>query len=332
MVQRRGLIGYLARMASLLIALSALTIALVKASLVDPLSTNVGQVGMAGLGQEQRQRLADYWGDNQSFGTAWMGWLRNALRGDLGVSLRFNQPVVDVLVSRAGNTVLLMFVAWLLAGLVGFALGMVAETCQGRVVDRVIKAVMLVLASAPAFWFGLVILAVFSGWLGWLPSGLSAPAGVAAADVQGVDRLRHLILPALTLALVGMPQIVLHTREKAIDVMARPYARFAQARGYSRAQVAWRHGVRNVAVPALVVQCASVAEIFGGSVLVEQVFSYPGLGQAAVVAGLGGDADLLVGIAVVSAVIVMLGNSAADAISRGLGPQGAGPRLAEENT
>ena len=110
-------------------------------------------------------------------------------------------------------------------------------------VDRVIKAVMLVLASAPAFWFGLVILAVFSGWLGWLPSGLSAPAGVAAADVQGVDRLRHLILPALTLALVGMPQIVLHTREKTIDVMARPYARFAQARGYSRAQVAWRHGV-----------------------------------------------------------------------------------------
>ena len=93
------------------------------------------------------------------------------------VSLRFNQPVVDVLVSCAGNTVLLMFVAWLLAGLVGFALGMVAGTCQGRVVDRVIKAVMLVLASAPAFWFGLVILTVFSGWLGWLPSGLSAPAG-----------------------------------------------------------------------------------------------------------------------------------------------------------
>jgi peptide/nickel transport system permease protein len=124
------------------------------------------------------------------------------------------------------------------------------------------------------------------------------------------DRLRHALLPALTLSVTGAAGIALHTREKAADVMYSDYILFARARG-ERALVR-RHVLRNVALPAVTLQFASISEIVGGSVLVEQVFSYPGLGQAAVAAGLGSDMPLLLGVTVVTAALVFGGNLAAD--------------------
>ena len=121
-----------------------------------------------------------------------------------------------------------------------------------------------------------------------------------------------MVLPALTLSVLGVANIALHTREKTIDVLESDYIRFARARGLSTSQALRRHGLRNLSLPAITLQFASISEIFGGSVLVEQVFSYPGLGQAAVTAGLGGDAALLAGIAVFSAAIVFAGNLVAN--------------------
>lgn len=160
----------------------------------------------------------------------------------------------------------------------------------------------------PTFWLGLVFLIVFSVWLGWFPFGFSVPIGVSAADVTLADAMHHLALPALTLSVVGVANIALHTREKTIDVLESDYVRFACARGLSTWGALRHHGLRNLALPALTLQFASISEIFGGSVLVEQVFSYPGLGQAAVTAGLGGDVALLAGIAVLSAAFVFGGN------------------------
>ena len=133
-----------------------------------------------------------------------------------------------------------------------------------------------------------------------------------AAAVTAADRLRHAILPALTLSITGVANIALHTREKMVDVMESDYVLFARARGESELSVACRHGLRNVLLPAVTLQFASAGEIIGGSVLVEQVFSYPGLGQAAVTAGLGSDMPLLLGITVVTAAIIFVGNLTAD--------------------
>lgn len=138
--------------------------------------------------------------------------------------------------------------------------------------------------------------------------GFSVPIGKSAADVTFLDALHHMALPAVTLSLVGVANIALHTRAKAIDVLNSPYVRFARARGQSPAYILRAHGLRNLVLPALTLQFASIAEIFGGSVLVEEVFSYPGLGQAAVTAGLGGDVALLAAIALVSAALVFGGN------------------------
>ena len=126
------------------------------------------------------------------------------------------------------------------------------------------------------------------------------------------DRVIHMILPALALSLTGISNIALHTREKLAEVMESDYVLFSRARGESEGSILLRHGLRNIALPALTLQFGSVSEIFGGSVLVEQVFSYPGLGQAAVTAGLGSDVPLLMGITVISAALVFGGNTAAN--------------------
>ena len=292
----------------LVLAVSFVTFALVSASPVDPMQANLGQSAYLSLTADERAELAAYWGTDQPFLTRYFTWLVAFVQGDMGTSLRFNAPVAQVIAERAGASLLLMAIAWVLSGVFGFALGIVAGMNRDHTIDRLVKGYCFVLASVPTFWLALVALIVFSVWLGWFPFGFSVPVGVAADAVTWGDRIHHAILPALVLAFVGVANIALHTREKTIDVMNSPYARYAQAQGKSRVKILLQHGLRNVSLPAITLQFASISEIFGGSVLVEQVFSYPGLGQAAVTAGLGGDSALLAGIAVVSAVIVFGGN------------------------
>ena len=205
--------------------------------------------------------------------------------------------------------------------MLGFGLGVLAGACRGRLPDRLIRGYCLVISSTPAFWLAILLLLIFSVWLGWLPVGLSAPIGVDTSAVTWLDRLRHAVLPALTLSITGVANIALHTREKMIDVLSSDYVLFARARGEGAAAIVWRHGLRNVALPALTLQFASVSEIIGGSVLVEQVFSYPGLGQAAVTAGLGGDLPLLLGVTVITAALVFAGNLVADLLYGAIDPR-----------
>ena len=145
-------------------------------------------------------------------------------------------------------------------------------------------------------------------------SEVSVPIGVEAAGVTWLDRLYHAVLPAITLSITGVANIAMHTREKMIDVMESDYMLFATARGESKKTMVIRHGLRNIALPAMTLQFASISEIIGGSVLVEQVFSYPGLGQAAVAAGTGSDVPLLLGITVVTAAVVFAGNFLANVL------------------
>ena len=238
----------------LLLAVSLVAFTLVSVSPIDPVQANVGQAAYVNMSEAKRAQLAEYWGVNTPLWERYVNWITAAFQGDLGTSLRYNAPVADVIATRALNSLALMATAWVVSGVLGFGLGILAGANRGRPIDRIVKGYCFLLASVPTFWLGLVFLVVFSVQLGWFPFGFSVPIGVAAADVTLADALHHLALPALTL------------------------------------------------------QFASISEIFGGSVLVEQVFSYPGLGQAAVTAGLGGDVALLAGIAVLSAAFVFGGN------------------------
>jgi peptide/nickel transport system permease protein len=162
---------------------------------------------------------------------------------------------------------------------------------------------------------------VFAVRLGWFPIGLSVPIGKLAGEVTLGERIRHLILPALTLSITGIANIALHTRQKILDVLKSDYVLFARARGESSWELLKRHGLRNVAIPAVTLQFASFSELFGGSVLAENVFSYPGLGSAASLAGLRGDVPLLLGVALFSVLFVFFGNLTANLLYGILNPQ-----------
>lgn len=313
--------GQLARFALLMVAVSMVTVALVSASPIDPVQANTGQAALLSMSAEKREELAERWGAGEPFAERYAAWALDALHGDLGESLRFNAPVVEVVGERLAGSALLLACAWLLSGAIGFALGVAAGAARGSLFDRLVCGWCYLLSATPGFWLAMLALMVFSVWLGWFPVGFSVPIGASSASVTLLDRIHHAALPALVLSLTGVANVALHTREKTVDVMASEYMRFAEARGEVRRRAVLRHGLRNLALPALTLQFTSVSEIVGGSVLVEQVFSYPGLGQAAVTAGLGGDAPLLVGIALATSAIVFAGNLAANLLYGAVDPR-----------
>lgn len=308
------IIKNLIRMAVLLLLVSAAAFFLVSASPLDPLKTNVGQTALGSMSQEQIAKLEEYWGMNTPPVERFVSWAKDFFRGDMGTSLLYRQPVSHVISVKLKDSLWLMGTAWLISGAAGLLLGVVAGANRGKTADKVITGYALVTASTPAFWLALVLLMIFAVWLKVLPIGLSVPIGVEAAGVTVSDRIAHGILPALTLSITGLSNIILHTREKMAEAMESDYVLFAKARGESEGQIILRHGLRNIILPAMTLQFASISEIFGGSVLVEQVFSYPGIGQAAVTAGLGGDVPLLLGITVISAAIVFAGNFTANVL------------------
>ena len=300
----------LLRMALLLLGVSLTAFLLMDASPLDPLQTNIGQAALGTMSPEQITRLENYWGVDTPAAERYLGWLGGVLRGDLGVSLLYRRPVLEVIGQRLSNSLGLLVFAWMLSGGLGLALGVMAGANRGRWPDRLVRGYCLVISSTPAFWLALLLLIVFSVWLKLLPIGLAVPIGADAASVTLPQRLHHAILPAVTLSVTGVANIALHTREKVADVLDSDYVLFARARGEEH--ILRRHVLRNVALPAMTLQFASIGELIGGSVLVEQVFSYPGLGQTAVAAGLGGDLPLLLGITLVNSALVFGGNLAAD--------------------
>ena len=322
MKHRLGFAGKkLIRIALLLLGVSFVTFLLMSASPLDPLQTNVGQVALGSMSQEQVEALSAYWGVDTPPLTRYAGWLGDVLKGDFGTSLLYRRPVLEVVGERLSSSLILLLSAWLLSGILGLILGVVAGAFRGRLPDRLIRGYCLVISSTPAFWLAILLLLIFSVWLGWFPIGMSVPVGMESSSVTVFDRLYHAVLPALTLSITGVANIALHTREKMADVLESDYVLFARARGEDARGIILRHGLRNVMLPAITLQFASISEIIGGSVLVEQVFSYPGLGQAAVTAGLGSDLPLLLGITVITAAIVFGGNLAADLLYGAVDPR-----------
>ena len=322
MKHRLGFAGKkLIRIALLLLGVSFMTFLLMSASPLDPLQTNVGQVALGSMSQEQVEALLAYWGVDTPPLTRYAGWLGDVLKGDFGTSLLYRRPVLEVVGERLSSSLILLLSAWILSGILGLFLGVVAGAFRGRLPGRLVRGYCVVISSTPAFWLAILLLLIFSVWLGWFPIGMSVPVGMESSSVTVFDRLYHAVLPALTLSITGVANIALHTREKMADVLESDYVLFARARGEDARGIVLRHGLRNVMLPAITLQFASTSEIIGGSVLVEQVFSYPGLGQAAVTAGLGSDLPLLLGITVITAAIVFGGNLAADLLYGAVDPR-----------
>lgn len=310
---------YLLRMVTLLIAVSIISFILVSLSPVDPVQQYVGSVPNVSV--EQRAKIAEYWGLNDPPVERFLAWGKSLLHGDFGVSLIYRRPVIDVIKEKFATSLALMMTAWVFSGVIGFAIGCAMGIFSGKWVDKILKKICLIMCSIPTFWIGIVFLMLFSVGLGWFPMGMSVPKGVPADQVTILQRIHHLILPALTLSFLSFANVALHTREKLVDVLESDYVLFAKARGESKWSILKRHGLKNIMLPAITMQFGSFSELFGGSVLAETVFSYPGLGAAASAAGMGSDIPLLLGITLFSTLFVFVGNMLANIIYGVVDPQ-----------
>lgn len=310
---------YLFRMVTLLAAVSIISFVLVSLSPVDPVQQYVGSV--PNVSTEQREKIAAYWGLDDPPVERFLAWGNAIWHGDFGVSLLYRRPVLDIIKEKFAASFALMMTAWVFSGVLGFSMGCLMGICNGKWLDKLLKKLCLVMCSIPTFWIGIVFLMVFSVGLGWFPMGMSVPKGVPADQVTMLQRMHHLILPALTLSFLSFANVALHTREKLVDVLESDYVLFAKARGESTWSILKRHGLRNILLPAVTMQFGSFSELFGGSVLAETVFSYPGLGAAASAAGMNSDVPLLLGITLFSALFVFAGNMLANILYGIIDPQ-----------
>ena len=311
---------YSIKIVTLLLAVSIISFALVSASPVDPVQQYILGLGTA-VSPEQRAEIEDYWGVNEPPVERYFSWLSELLQGNLGESAIYRRPVADIIGERFVNSLALMLCAWILSAVIGFGLGCIMGMHKDKLPDRILKKICYILSSVPTFWLGLVFLLIFAVGLRWFPIGFSSPIGVLSKDVTIWQKLHHLILPAFTLSLMSFANIALHTRQKLVDVLNSEYVLFAKARGESKWTILRRHGLRNILLPALTLQFASFAELFGGSVMAENVFSYPGLGSAVSAAGLNSDVPLLLGVTLFSALFVCVGNMIANLLYGVIDPQ-----------
>lgn len=311
---------YSIKILTLLLTVSIISFVLVSASPIDPVQQYITGLGTA-VSPEHRAAIEEYWGVNEPPVERYFSWLSELLQGDLGESLIYRRSVTDIIGERFVNSLALMLCAWILSAVIGFGLGCIMGMYKDKPPDRILKKICYILSSVPTFWLGLVFLLIFAVELRWFPIGFSGPIGVLSKDVTIWQKLYHLILPAFTLSLMSFANIALHTRQKLVDVLNSEYVLFAKARGESKWTILRRHGLRNILLPALTLQFASFAELFGGSVMAENVFSYPGLGSAVSAAGLSSDVPLLLGVTLFSALFVCVGNLIANLLYGVIDPQ-----------
>ena len=316
----RPLCVRLLRMALVLLCVAGLTFGLMLASPIDPIDAYLGpQIAQASA--EQRELIAARWGFDQPPLVQFGHWLGQLASGELGWSHVYNQPVSEVITQRFQRSLALLGLAWLLSALLGFALGILAGVRDQSPLDRIISGYAYITAATPAFWLAMLGLLLFSVTLGWTPVCCAGPSGSLSDEVSLATRLHHLALPVATLTLLSTAPITLHTRARMRELMASPVATQAFAQGASRWEVAWRHGARHACLPAITLAFASLGELFGGVMLIEQVFAYPGLGRATVEAALRSDIPLLMAIALFTALLVSLGNATADGLYRLVDPR-----------
>ncbi|MCZ8102323.1 MAG: ABC transporter permease [Burkholderiales bacterium] len=320
---RRRLLGAVPVLAIVVVG----TFALLESAPGDAVDAYLGTMGGdRGLVDQLRRDWGLDQGPLQRLGL----YLAALARLDLGWSVAFSRPVLDVILERLPNTLLLMGSAVALAFGLGSLLGVVAGSRPGSPADRILSIGSLALYAVPGFWLGLVLIVVFAVQLRWLPSGgIETIASGKQGLARAVDIARHLVLPVAALGILYLALYLRMMRAGMVEVWRQDFARAAFARGLPRRRIVWRHVARNALLPLVTMLGLQAATMLGGSVVIESVFAVPGLGRLAHEAVAQRDTPLLLGIILVGAVLVIAVNLAVDIAYAALDPRvGAGPETA----
>jgi peptide/nickel transport system permease protein len=275
--------------------------------------------------EEQQLALMARFGLDRPLWEQYFIYLGNLLQGDLGDSFFYRQPVFDRIIELLPNTLVLTFSSLIVAYAFGMIAGAWLAWARGRLAERVAIPLVLTTRAMPEFWLGMVLLAIFSFWLGWFPAGGTRPPGASYDSLfdlyTSADFLSHLALPVLTLAIYSQGLPLLLMRSNMLDVMREDFVTMARIKGLSRWNVVVRHAARNALLPVMTSFAIAVGYQIQGNVVVETVFSWPGLGRELVNAVSASDYPLAQGAFLMIAVVVVLMNLIADLLYGLLDPR-----------
>ena len=286
-------------------------------SIMHALPGDPVQLMLAGAesGAERQEELRELMGLNDPLHVQYFRFIGGAVTGDLGSSVRLREPVIDLILERLGSTLALALSGIAVAVFIGMSTGVLAALKQGSWVDTASMVLAYIGVSLPLFWLGLLLILVFSFWLGWFP-----PAGATG--------FRSLVLPSVTLGLVSAGVISRLTRSSLVEVLVEDYIRTARSKGLPKRLVYLRHALRNALLPVLTIVGLQFGAMLSGTVVTETVFSRPGLGRLVVSAILWQDYPLVQGIVLFMATIYVVVNLLVDISYAWLDPRiryGMGP-------
>lgn len=273
--------------------------------------------------QEQRLRLRSIYGLDRPLPEQYLRWLGGVARGEWGYSLSQHRPVGQILRETAPNTLLLSSAALVLELGLGLVLGVAAAARAGSLADRGLRVLSITLWSLPTFWFGLMLLGALAVAWPLLPPGMmrSVDADAFGPVGRALDLLRHLALPAAAIGLPAAAATARFVRSTVLERLAEPYVQSARARGLSPGRVLWTHALRSGLAPIAQLAGLSLAALLSGTIAVEVVFAWPGIGRATYDALVARDYPLLLAGTALSATFVLAGSFLAEALQAWLDPR-----------
>ena len=268
------------------------------------------------LTAEDAARLRALYGLDQPIVTRYVNWLAAAVGGDLGFSRLFAKPVLEVLLPRLWNTVLLMGLSFALALLIAIPAGILAALRPRSALDNALNLVAFAGISVPPFWLAILLIILFAVTLGWLPAGGMGGSGAAFGE-----KLRHMILPVLTLTLATVGGIIRYMRAAMIEALRQDYVRTARAKGVGTTRLVLGHALRNAMIPVVTILALSFGTLFSGALITETMFGWLGMGKTIYDAIMGNDFNLAMVGLLLATLTTLLANVAADLTYAWLDPR-----------
>lgn len=270
--------------------------------------------------EETIAMIREAYGLDKPIPIQYLVWLGRALAGDLGVSIQSNRPVLEEVAKALGNTIILSVASVVFAFTIAFFLGTIAAYFNGGFIDRISTGFSILGVSIPNYWFGIVLIIVFSVTLSWLPSTGMGPNGSEGFSVFDLESLRHMVLPMVTMAMIPLGIIMRSTRSAVAEVLSMDFIQTLRAKGLNERAVLL-HAVRNALPGVLAVMGLQFGYLMGGSILVETIFTWPGTGSLLNQAILNRDIPVLQGTILVLALIFVATNLVVDLLQTAVDPR-----------
>lgn len=299
-------------MAVVMLIVASLVFVIIRLAPGDPAIVMLGDLATEASLQELRRAL----GLDRPLIYQYLIYIRNILSGDLGQSIFFGQPVLQVMFDRVGLTFTLTLMAILVAVSIGVPVGIISAVERGKFIDQALTTGAMFAASVPSFWIGLTLMAYFSVDLQWLPV-----AGYGPPDATFLERLRFLILPSIALGIPSSALIMRFTRNAMLEALSEDYVRTARAKGLGRGRVVLKHALRNSLVQIITVIGLTMAVLVGGAVVTESVFALPGVGALVVNAVLYRDYPIIQGALLLISGLYVVINLAIDILYAVIDPR-----------